>query len=159
MIFRRMAPWTARIATALAGILLLAAAAMNPLVSGETMDVNDDRQTKTELFAGDVLEQTVTVPGAISQFSLRADGVKDAKELTLTVTLWKGNSLVTEQSFSLEKTKAKGKLMVDLPREAAAGEYTLRVKAEGSGSVKLGGGTETTARINGDAAIRDAPCG
>lgn len=148
----RISPWIARMATALFGVVLLILALTNPVVNGENMDVNDDRKTRLELSAGDVMEQQVNIPRAITQFSLRADGVKEAKELTLTVTLSKGSEAVAEQTFPLAKTKAKGKLIVDLPKEAGAGEYALRVEAVGTGSVKLGGGVETLARINGASA-------
>lgn len=147
-LWRRVFPWIARMATALAGVALLAVALLNHVANSETMDINDDRKTKLELSAGDVMEQQVNIPCAITQFSLRADGVKEAKALTLTLTLSQGGSAIIEQEFSLAKTKAKGKLIVDLPKETGAGEYTLRVEATGEGSVKLGGGVETLAKVN-----------
>lgn len=147
-LWRRVFPWIARMATALAGVALLAVALLNPVANSETMDLNDDRKTRLELLSGDVMEQQVSIPCAITQFSLRADGVKEAKGLTLTVTLSQGGGAIIEQEFSLAKTKAKGKLIVDLPKEAGAGEYTLRVEATGEGSVKLGGGVETLAKVN-----------
>lgn len=147
-LWRRVSPWIARMATALAGVALLAVALLNPVANSEIMDINDDRKTRLELSSGDVMEQQVDIPYAITQFSLRADGVKEAKALTLTLTLSQGGSAIIEQEFSLAKTKAKGKLIVDLPKEAGAGEYTLRVEAAGEGSVKLGGGVETLAKVN-----------
>jgi len=137
---------------ALAGVALLAVALLNPVANSETMDINDDRKTRLELSSGDVMEQQVSIPCAITQFSLRADGVKEAKGLTLKATLSQGDKSVIEQEFSLAKTKAKGKLIVDLPKEAGAGEYTLRVEAAGEGSVKLGGGVDTLAEVNGASA-------
>lgn len=147
-LWRRVFPWMARMATALAGVALLAAALLNPVANSEAMDINDDRKTRVSLSSGDVMEQQVNIPCAITQFSIRADGVKEAKGLTLTVTLSRGDSMIIEQEFSLAKTKAKGKLIVDLPREIEAGEYTLRVEAAGEGSVKLGGGVDMLARVN-----------
>lgn len=151
-LWRRISPWIARISTALFGAALLIFALMNPVTSSENMDLNDDRKTRVELSSGDVMEQQVNIPRAITQFSLRADGVKEAKGLTLKVTLSHGDKAVIEQEFSLAKTKAKGKLIVDLPKEAGAGEYTLRVEAAGEGSVKLGGGVDTLAKVNGASA-------
>lgn len=147
-LWRRISPWIARIATALFGAALLIFALMNPVTGSENMDLNDDRKTRVELSAGDVMEQQVSIPRAITQFSLRADGVKEAKGLTLTVTLSQGGTAVIEREFSLAKTKAKGKLIVDLPKEAGAGEYVLRVEAAGEGSVKLGGGVDMLAKVN-----------
>lgn len=147
-LWRRISPWIARIATALFGTALLIFALMNPVTGSENMDLNDDRKTRVELSAGDVMEQQVSIPRAITQFSLRADGVKEAKGLTLTVTLSQGGRAVIEREFSLAKTKAKGKLIVDLPKEAGAGEYVLRVEAAGEGSVKLGGGVDMLAKVN-----------
>lgn len=139
----------------LLGALLLGAVALYPAMDGSYVSVNDGRTSMEPLEPGDVLTQAVKLPGGVTQFSLQASSVKEAKGLTLSIALMQGERVVAEQEFPLAKVKAKGRLIVDLP-DAAAGAYTLTVTASGEGSVKLAGGTETSAQVSGQ--TRETGC-
>lgn len=134
---------------ALAGVVLVALALLNPSVFGEYREVNDAQDTTAPLKAASVLEQRMMVAGEIDQFSVRVSSVKQAKGLTLEVSLYKGNETIVQKTFPLEKTRPKARLIVDLPSVQGAGEYLLRVKALGEGDVTFCGGEETTAIMDG----------
>ena len=154
--WKRLTRCLARLLLGLMGALLLAAAVLHPALDSAYVSINDGRQTMEPLLAGNVLSQPVTLPRGVTQFSLQASSVKEAKNLTLTVTLLRGDDALAEQTFPLAKVKAKGRLIVDLPGEADAGSYTLRVAASGEGSVKLSGGEETPAQVDGE--TQDVGC-
>lgn len=153
--WRRLARHGARAVMLLLGALLLGAVALYPAMDSSYVSVNDGRTSMEPLEPGDVLTQAVKLPGGVTQFSLQASSVKEAKGLTLSVALMQGERVVAEQEFPLAKVKAKGRLIVDLPG-AAAGAYTLTVTASGEGSVKLAGGTETSAQVSGQ--TRETGC-
>lgn len=149
--WKRLARHGARALLGLMGALLTLAALAHPAVSSAYVSLNDGRQNMEMLRAGDTLTQPVSLPRGVTQFSLQAGSVKEAKGLTLHVALLRGDAVAAEAAFPLAKVKAKGRLIVDLPGEAAAGLYTLRVTAAGEGGVKLAGGEETSARVNDEA--------
>lgn len=153
--WRRLARHGARVVMLLLGALLLGAVALYPAMDSSYVSVNDGRTSMEPLEPGDVLTQAVKLPGGVTQFSLQASSVKEAKGLTLSVALTQGERVVAEQEFPLAKVKAKGRLIVDLSG-AAAGAYTLTVTASGEGSVKLAGGTETSAQVSGQ--TRETGC-
>lgn len=153
--WRRLARHGARAVMLLLGALLLGAVALYPAMDSSYVSVNDGRTSMEPLEPGDVLTQAVKLPGGVTQFSLQASSVKEAKGLTLSIALMQGERVVAEQEFPLAKVKAKGRLIVDLP-DAAAGAYTLTVTASGEGSVKLAGGTETSAQVSGQ--TRETGC-
>lgn len=153
--WRRLARHGARAVMLLLGALLLGAVALYPAMDSSYVSVNDGRTSMEPLIPGDVLTQAVELPGGVTQFSLQASSVKEAKGLTLSIALMQGERIVAEQEFPLAKVKAKGRLIVDLSG-TAAGAYTLMVTASGEGSVKLAGGTETTAQVSGQ--TRETGC-
>ena len=136
--WKRLTRCLARLLLGLMGALLLAAAVLHPALDSAYVSINDGRKTMEPLLAGNVLSQAVTLPGGVTQFILR------------------GDAALAEQTFPLAKVKAKGRLIVDLPGEADAGSYTLRVAASGEGSVKLSGGEETPALVDGE--TQDVGC-
>ena len=141
----------ARGLAALAGAVLMALALLAPSVQGEYKEINGAQNTTEALSASSVMEQRLVTDGEIDQFSLRVSSVKQAKGLTLEVSLHKGGEEVVHKAFPLEKTRPKARLIVDLPSVQGAGEYLLRVEALGEGSVTFCGGEEQTALVDGQA--------
>lgn len=153
--WRRLARHGARAVMLLLGALLLGAVALYPAMDSSYVSVNDGRTSMEPLVSGDVLTQTVELPGGVTQFSLQASSVKDAKALTLSIALMQGERVVAEQEFPLAKVKAKGRLIVDVAG-VRPGTYTLQVTASGEGSVKLAGGVQTAALVSGQ--TRETGC-
>lgn len=143
--------WGLRGLVALAGILLVVLVACNPVILSEYVEYNDGRLKLPALVPGDVLEQPLTIDHETDQLSVRADGVREAKQLTLTMELLKNGEPVAAKEFPLAKVKAKGRLILDMPQVQAPGEYVLRIAATGEGQVKLGGDGAIPAQLNGTA--------
>lgn len=137
-----------RMLLGVAGLMLLMTALLNPLIQEKYMEHNSQQENMPALEAGDVLEQQITAEAPIKQISLRAGVVKDAKELALKGTLSSDGMKVVQMEFPLKSVRTKGRLIYDLPEVLPAGNYVLRIEAEGAGSVKLCGGMETAAVVN-----------
>lgn len=134
---------------ALAGVVLLVLALCNPVIFSEYVEYNNGRLKLPPLAPGDVLEQPLTIDHETDQLSVRAEGVREAKELVLTMEMRRDGATVAHEEFPLKKVKAKGRLILDMPPKQPPGEYVLRIEASGQGNVKLGGDGAIPARLNG----------
>ena len=137
-----------RIALLVLGAALLALWGAFPQTLGEADRWNDDNLKTESIAAGDVVVQPLTMEAAFDQMSLRVEAVRETKELSLAVKLLSGDTVVAEEEFPLRKVRAKGKLLLEFPMQAA-GSYTLEVAAVGTGNTKLGAGESYPMQLNG----------
>lgn len=143
--------WGLRGLSALAGILLVVLSLCNPVKFSEYAEYNDGRLKLPVMVPGDVLEQPLSIDHETDQLSVRIEAVREAKEITLDVSLLKNGSAVAQGEFPLRKVKAKGRVILDLPQVQGPGDYVLRIETMGEGSFKLGGDATLPAQLNGSA--------
>lgn len=80
--------WMRAVCLAL-GALLLVLALCNPAIQENTLDLhNAGRDSVGPLVAGSVVTQSVEVPGELKEVGVRVSAVRDAKEMTLVLTLF-----------------------------------------------------------------------